>query len=132
MTQFVKENFIKSGDYLMYAGPFEGQKTYREALGPDREIHPTRENMPMEAFIARFKYQRGGMASFQNFLIKNFTVEEYISRQEAGEAPMQIAESKGYLLPHIKKMLKRRGYEVTPQGFAQMISDQIFNKMEEA
>ena len=74
-------------------------------------------------FVARFK--RGGKASFLTFLVKNFTVEEYFSRLDAGESPLKILESKGYLLPHIKKLLKEIGYEVSVAGFSLYIEDQI-------
>ena len=68
-------------------------------------------------FVARFK--RGGKATFLTFLVKNFTVEEYFGRLDAGETPLKILESKGYLLPHIKKLLKETGYEVSVAGFKQ-------------
>ena len=74
-------------------------------------------------FVARFK--RGGKATFLTFLVKNFTVEEYFGRLAAGEAPLKILESKGYLLPHIKKLLKEIGYEVSVVGFKQYIEDQV-------
>ena len=74
-------------------------------------------------FVARFK--RGGKATFLTFLVKNFTVEEYFGRLEAGETPLKILESKGYLLPHIKKLLKTTGYEVSVAGFKQYIEDQV-------
>mgnify|MGYP003340300401 CR=1 FL=1 len=48
-------------------------------------------------FVARFK--RGGRGSFLSFLCKNFTVEEYFSRLNSGENPLDILESKGYILP---------------------------------
>ena len=74
-------------------------------------------------FVARFK--RGGKASFLTFLVKNFSVEEYFGRLDAGESPLKILEAKGYLLPHIKKILKGSGYEVSVAGFKQYIEDQI-------
>jgi len=74
-------------------------------------------------FVARFK--RGGKATFLTFLVKNFTVEEYFDRLEAGETPLKILESKGYLLPHIKKLLKATGYEVSVAGFKQYIEYQV-------
>jgi hypothetical protein len=74
-------------------------------------------------FVARFK--RGGKATFLTFLTKNFTVEEYFGRLDAGEAPLKILESKGYLLPHIKKLLKETGYEVSVAGFNQYTEYQL-------
>jgi hypothetical protein len=74
-------------------------------------------------FVARFK--RGGKASFLSFLTKNFSVEEYFGRLDAGESPLKILESRGYLLPHIKKYLKQNGYEVSKVGFDKYIQEQI-------
>lgn len=72
-------------------------------------------------FVARFK--RGGRGSFITFLCKNFTVEEYFGRLDAGEAPLTILESKGYLLSHIKRWLKEGGYEVSLAGFRKFAND---------
>jgi uncharacterized protein (DUF488 family) len=77
-------------------------------------------------FVARFK--RGHKASFISFLIKNFTVDEYFSRLNSGEAPLEVLQSKGYLLPHIKKMLKESGYEVTVAGYRTMIEDKVASR----
>lgn len=103
MTKFVKENFYGT-EYVDYniGGPSGKSK-----------------------FVARFKYAKGGKSSFIKFLIQNFTVEEYFSRLDAGEAPLAILESKGYLLPHIKRWLKQGGYEVSVAGFKKMVQDQI-------
>lgn len=73
-------------------------------------------------FVARFK--RSGRGSFLTFLVKNFTVEEYFGRLDAGESPLTILESKGYLLPHIKRWLKEGGYEVSKAGFKLFIANQ--------
>lgn len=62
-------------------------------------------------FVARFR--TGGVGSFVTFLIKNFTVEEYFGRLDAGESPLEVAESKGYMLPHIKKWLKEAGLPIS-------------------
>jgi len=78
-------------------------------------------------FVARFK--RGGKASFLTFLVKNFTVEEYFARLDAGESPLPILQSKGYMQPHIKKHLKSLGYPVTPAGFEQLIQDNVNARM---
>ena len=55
-------------------------------------------------FVARFK--RGGRASFISFLCKNFTTEEYFALLESGQTPLKILQSKGYVAPRIKKLLK--------------------------
>lgn len=47
-------------------------------------------------FVARFKWK--GLvtkAKFVSLLVKNFTVEEYFARQDAGLAPLQILREKG-------------------------------------
>jgi len=96
MTAFTKENLITEGKYLTYMP--QGYNT----LYADRK------------FVARFKV--AGVGSFATCLRKNFTVEEYFARMEAGESPLPIAESKGYILPHIKKWIKAAGYPVTRAG----------------
>ena len=107
-TPFTKENLIKDGDYLYYVPP-----------GCEGACHDGSK------FVARFKYGRGGMGTFATFLRKNFTVEEYFAEMDKGTGPLTILEAKGYLLPHIKKELKREGYPVTKAGFVQMIKDEI-------
>lgn len=100
MTMFIKENFYPTGEYVNY-----------------------RHNGNMK-FVARFKHAKASKSSFINFLIKNFTVEEYFNRLEGErEAPLSILQSKGYLQPHIKKMLKERGYEVSTAGYHKMIAN---------
>lgn len=76
-------------------------------------------------FVARFKHNRARWKDFRNFLVANFTPEEYFSRIENNETPLGILESKGYVLPHIRKELKRLGYPVTVAGFKQMIRDKM-------
>lgn len=76
-------------------------------------------------FVARFKYVKSTKSSFISFLIKNFTVEEYFGRLETNEAPLTILESKGYIPPHIKRVLKQAGYPQTAAGKAQYISAQV-------
>jgi hypothetical protein len=97
MTKFEKSQFHFFGGYLTYKGQF----------------------------IARFKYQKGDRATFQSFLIKNFTVEEYTAQQTAGLAPATILETKGYVSATVRKALRRAGYPETQQGFKDLISAQI-------
>lgn len=86
MTSFVKENFHFFGDCLSYVvDPSE----YRGK------------------FVARFKYRKGGLASFKKFLIANFTVEEYFARLDEREAPLTILRSKGYVDPSLAKFRAR-------------------------
>ena len=99
MTKFINKEFNYDGMYLTY--------------GADRR------------FVARFKY--GGMVAFKKFLRENFTVEEYFDLLEgrASCAPVQILETKGYVSPNVAKILKQRGYPMTPEGRSQMIRDDI-------
>ena len=102
-TRFTKANLHKeAGGYVMYR--------------PD----PAARGI----FVARFKY-RSPAGSFMTLLRKKFTVEEYFARLDAGEAPLEIAESKGYISPHIKKLLKKGGYPLTPAGKKQWLRDQV-------
>lgn len=99
MTTFTKANLTSHRGNVEYRGP----------SGPSK-------------FVARFKY--GSTGTFMTLLRKKFTVEEYFARLDAGETPAAIAESKGYIMPHIKKWLKRGGYPVTQAGYKLMIADQ--------
>jgi len=70
MTEkFVREHFNYFGGYLTYKG----------------------------RFVARFKYQGKWSPMtpgiFKRALIKNYSVEEYFSRYEKGEAPIMILEN---------------------------------------
>ena len=49
-------------------------------------------------FIARFKHTQKIRGRFITFLIKNFTVEDYLNRLDQGETPMAILESKGFVV----------------------------------
>ena len=104
MTAFNKDEFMNYGMYVHYK--------------VDGDIK----------FVARFKYASSGKRSFITFLTKNFTVEEYFGRLAAGEAPLTILQSKGYLQPHIKKYLKQLGYPVTKAGYERYIQDNILNR----
>jgi hypothetical protein len=76
-------------------------------------------------FVARFKYSKGSKASFLTFLTKNFTVEEYFARLDSKESPLEILQSKGYVQPHIKKMLKAAGLPLTPAGFERLVEQRV-------
>ena len=97
MTKFNRDDFTYHGGYLEYKGPYEGQPTYDEVYGADK-IHPSRIGMPMELFIARFKY-KGPItkAKFLTELIKSFTVEEYVearSKDGIDSSPLGILANK--------------------------------------
>ena len=102
MTKFIKGNFYGT-EYVDYTNPVDGTTK----------------------FVARFKYTKSSKASFLTFLTNNFTVEEYFGRLEKGESPLPILQSKGYMQPHIKKMLKEQGYSVTKAGFEQLVQDNV-------
>lgn len=97
MTLFNKEFFCINSGYITYQGKF----------------------------VARFKYQRGSARGFAKFVADNFSVEEYFQRLNDGESPLPIAESRGYIQPHIKRILKTMGYPVTVEGKRMLVVDQI-------
>ena len=101
MTKFIKDSFYGT-EYVNYIMPGGTVK-----------------------FVARFKYVRGSKASFLTFLTKNFTVEEYFGRLDKGESPLPILQSKGYMQPHVKKMLKAQGYPVTQEGFELLVQANV-------
>jgi len=94
MTKFDKELFTWDGTFLMYKGAYEGAKTYGEVYGADR-CHPSNINLQMSAFIARFKYKSKPWRTWRNFLVKNFTVEEYIELSKK-TSPLQALQTKGF------------------------------------
>ena len=115
MTQFDKEKFHYHGGYLMYHGTYEGQPTYDEVYGKDK-IHPSRIGMPVELFIARFKYVFF-QGAFKNFLVKNFTVEEFAEGYKAGKSPLTMLEEKGFMTPQAKKLCKQNGMKPTQENY---------------
>tara|TARA_R110000824_G_scaffold162733_3_gene338444 strand:- start:2549 stop:2908 length:360 start_codon:yes stop_codon:yes gene_type:complete len=99
MTQFTKENLIDDGMYVHYC--------------PNGYSTPYADRK----FVARFKHLKRDLKPFCTFLRKNFTVEEYFARMDAGENPSEILEIKGYISSHIKARLRKGGYPVTPAGY---------------
>jgi hypothetical protein len=89
MTKFDKELFTWDGMYLMYNGEHTQSKYY------ELPCHPTRVGTPRSEFIARFKYGSKPWKSWVNFLVKNFTIEEYKALSEQ-TSPMQAMEVKGF------------------------------------
>ncbi len=83
MHVFTDENIRKEGAYLYYR-PESGSRSD-------------------ERFIARHKHMRRDQRGFKIFLKRNFTVEEYFARMDAGEAPLNILKSKGYMPAHSKR-----------------------------
>ena len=75
-------------------------------------------------FIARFKYvPKSSATKFMNFLIKNFTCEEYLERADK-EAPLKILESKGYCSPEMARLAKRWGYAPTLENAHKALIEQ--------
>ena len=107
MTIFTKENLLNDGMYVHYC--------------PDglRTIYADRK------FVARFKWQKRNLGPFCTFLRKNFTVEEYFARIDAGENPSEILETKGYVPSHIKAQLRKSGYPTTAAGYKDWWAYQI-------
>lgn len=100
MTKFNKAQFEKFGGYVHYIMD-DGERKF---------VYRDRNN------------RAGGLITF---LIKNFTVEEYFQRLNALETPLHILESKGYILPHIKKWLKEGGYPVTREGYRAFLAKRV-------
>ena len=99
-TPFTKSTLINSGGWLAWG-----------ALGTATP-HAERR------FVARFKGRGGGgVKSFMTHLCRHHTVEEYFAAMDAGDTPLAIAKRTGYLLPHIKRWLKKDGYPQTPAGY---------------
>jgi len=78
MTNFDKNLFSFDSGYLYYNGSYDGQPTYGEVHGAEK-CHPSRVDMPVPLFIARFRYSESPItkAKFVKQLCKAFTVEEY-------------------------------------------------------
>lgn len=98
---FKKENFNYDGMYLMY------------------NLKPG-QHYGNNEFVARFKYQKYAGA-FKNFLIKNFTTDEYFSRYNAGESPLDILESKGFITPQAKKLCKKHNMVPSKENYMAII-----------
>jgi len=99
MTKFTKDNLRNDGGYVHFYP--DGNTT--GDCGP--------------RFVARFKHMKRNMGPFCTFLRKNFTVEEYFARMDAGETPVAILRSKGYIPSHIKAWMRKAGYPTTPAGY---------------
>jgi hypothetical protein len=103
MSTFHQSGFSFDGMYLVY-NTVEGERK----------------------FVARFK--RGGMASFRNFLIKNFSIQEYFSMME-DHAPLEILATKGFVMPKTAKMLKKFGFEPNAAGQKAYLEAMMANRL---
>lgn len=105
MTKFIKENFqIETG--------YKGVTSY---------LHNGKHE-----FIARHCVK--GAKGFASFIMKNFTVEEYLGRLAAGEMPLTVVQSKGYVQPHVKKWMKAAGYTVFNQETQEHWFQNVYRK----
>jgi len=94
MSSFTKENLTHSRGWI----------TYWDENG---ESH----------FVARFKGVPGAARSFMTHLRKHWTPEAYFEATEAGKTPLEAVRSTGYVLPHVKKMLREAGFPPTQKGY---------------
>ena len=92
MTRFNKENFAWDGMYLMYNGTFDGAVLMQDAR-PD--CHPSWYGKLRPAFVARFKYGYKPWKAWINFLVKNASVETYMSLVEKS-SPVEAMKELGY------------------------------------
>lgn len=105
---FKKENFNYDGMYLTY------NLTSDQHYGNNE-------------FVARFKYVKFA-GSFKSFLIKNFTTDEYFSRYKAGESPLDILESKGFVTPQAKKLCKKHNMVASKENYMKCIRAEMANR----
>ena len=110
MTNFVKEDFHWDGMYLMYRGDVGEFQQYYEKVREDGS------RVKRDRFVARFKYGSKPWKTWVNFLVKHFSVEDYFGRYDAGESPLDIMRSKGFISPAEKKKLKAAGFAPTKLG----------------
>ena len=99
MTRFTKANLLKgNAGYVQYS--------------PSGRAWATDNR-----FVARFRHGMGGPGTFMTHLRKNWTVEDFFAQIDAGKTPLAIAESTGYILPHIKKWMRQAGFPTTQAGY---------------
>jgi hypothetical protein len=112
MTQFDKTKFNYHGGYLTYEGDYQGRPVYKAG----KNVHPSRVGLGIDLFVARFKYVFF-QGAFKNFLVKNFTVEEFATRYKNGESPLTMLESKGFMTPQAKKLCKQNFMKPTQENY---------------
>ena len=123
MTNFIKDNFHFDGMYLMYEGE-QGELTHYYGENGEK-CHPTRQDTAKAMFIARFKYGNKPWKTWVNFIVKNFTVEEYHAASTGDKgSPVRAMQDKGFLEPALKKQCKKAGYPTTVAGWKQMVHDE--------
>ena len=105
-TKFQKDQFRWDGTYLHYMGRHNNSETVGEyAKRTNTTCHPSVVNELKMEFIARFKVRKP-YKTWINFLVKNFTVEEYLGLISYSNPnhipPLTALESKGFVPPHRK------------------------------
>jgi hypothetical protein len=111
MTNFNKDNFNWDGMYLTYTGD-QGDSGYYYIDGPN--VHPTRVGTAHSLFIARFKWGSKPWKTWVNFIVKNFTVEEFaFAANDKDMDPMKLMSSKGFIHGTERKLMKEFGLKVT-------------------
>ena len=102
-TRFQKDLFRWDGMYLHYTGRHNNSITWEQFSS---KCHPSARNDLKPEFIARFKYRKP-YKTWINFLVKNFTVEEYLGMIDLQNpnrvAPLHALESKGFISPNRKR-----------------------------
>lgn len=105
-TRFQKDLFRWDGMYLHYTGRHTQSKNWDE-LYPN--THPGNVGVNKPEFIARFKYGSKPYKTWINFLVKNFTVEEYVHLTQyehmggKGMTPLAAMQLKGFVSPNRKR-----------------------------
>lgn len=117
MTTFNKDLFNFDGMYLNYTGDQgEFNQYYTEPC------HPTRLGTVKDLFIARFKYGRKPFKTWINFIVKNFTVEEWATLAAKGGmegTPVAIMKTKGFLDSRERKLCKMHGLKPTVENYGE-------------
>jgi hypothetical protein len=109
MAKFTKANLINVHGWVYY--------------------QPEGTNRSERRFVARFtKGPRGNVGPFMTFLRRNFEVDEWFQltgegQCGAGLSPIAAAETKGFILQHIKRWLKQDGFDVSFEGYRQWKSE---------
>ena len=87
---FKKENFKIEGQWIHYNGKF----------------------------VARVRC--GSKMTYVNFLIRHFSEDEYFNLYNSGMAPLQILQSKGFISPNMRRVLKSYNLPTTQDGIKRL------------
>lgn len=95
MTAFKKEDFCWDGMYLVYNGDMGVHGVYYFS-NMSGGCHPARHGTQHDLFIARFKHGRKNWKTWVNFIVKNFTVDQWVEMQKANVSPVDAMKSAGF------------------------------------